>query len=678
MNDTMLEQRTRAFPLGPDNATLFPGRYYRRALLGLREDLRQRSRLLCLVGPAGVGKSMLLRKLRGQLPLGYVGEISQPPLGGLMSRLADGLGMKVAGEDEAMLQRRFQKFFAATQTQDAPVIQIIDDAETLKPPDIALLQRLFDSLNGQILLVGQPELMSLFSPGKASRDLRKPDRIYHLDPMPNAEVGEYIRHRLQEAGFDQELFTTEAIEAVYQYCSGLPRLINLLCFTALASSEFDTAKCVDAECIHAAARQRMQTGSYPFLCSPSQGVFRCSLKQKSDRRSDIQYDTSIFRGSGQGRRPTTGRFNDDGEDKLSEPAFAHKASQTQATGWDDYSDDDDIDPIVISDKRDFASNTSVLRRPGRMLLLLAAGLLAGFVIARSPLMESSESDTHDDDGSVSSSTFAPSGRTIGHDDAVQDAGRNAATSLDSDRQANEVKRQSASAASIATATGENSDSQSAETAKDHAAVDPTPPLVTRNVAPIAAQDKSDADVVDRAPTDKTSPEEGRRSSATVTASSDGNDQQDAAKSLTATQREHIAGLYADRAQYERQAGRLRDAQISIRRGLELAPNDPRLQELNRTVLTALETTGNARQQVENRRLPRRKPMDIIPSSAAVSVTPEQEKITHLYMQRAEYEWRNQRLRDALVSIGYGLEEDPDNGTLLDMREKVLAELNKQH
>ena len=157
---TQFEKRTRAFPLGPDNTALFLGRDYRRAIEGIREDMRQGCGLLCLVGPAGIGKSMLLRTLRTQLPHGIISEISQ------------------------------REYFATQGQEENAIIQVIDDAESLTRDDLALLHRLFEPIKGQILLIGQTPLQSLFLNDDGTRTAIQPDRIYNLEPLSPDEVGE--------------------------------------------------------------------------------------------------------------------------------------------------------------------------------------------------------------------------------------------------------------------------------------------------------------------------------------------------------------------------------------------------------------------------------------------------------------------------------------------------------
>ena len=85
----------------------------------------------------------------------------------------------------------------------------------------------------QIILVGQPGLR---------KNLRRPELVqfahrigvdFHLDALDVKETREYIRHRVKVAGGDPKLFSTKACEMVHRYSRGMPRLINVLCDTAL-------------------------------------------------------------------------------------------------------------------------------------------------------------------------------------------------------------------------------------------------------------------------------------------------------------------------------------------------------------------------------------------------------------------------------------------------------------
>jgi hypothetical protein len=88
----------------------------------------------------------------------------------------------------------------------------------------------------QIVLVGQPELITKLNKSSLRRIKQRIAIHHHLYSFQTtSEVDYYIRHRLQIVGYDgPEIFTKDGIEAIWHYSGGTPRLINILCDTALA------------------------------------------------------------------------------------------------------------------------------------------------------------------------------------------------------------------------------------------------------------------------------------------------------------------------------------------------------------------------------------------------------------------------------------------------------------
>jgi hypothetical protein len=88
----------------------------------------------------------------------------------------------------------------------------------------------------QIVLVGQPEIASKLNK-PALRRIKQRIALHHrlYSLQTPTEVEHYIRHRLNVAGYEgPEIFNKEAVEAIWQYSGGTPRLINILCDNALA------------------------------------------------------------------------------------------------------------------------------------------------------------------------------------------------------------------------------------------------------------------------------------------------------------------------------------------------------------------------------------------------------------------------------------------------------------
>ena len=59
---------------------------------------------------------------------------------------------------------------------------------------------------------------------------------YHLLPLNIEETRGYIKHRLKKAGNENaDIFMEYAIDEVYRYSKGVPRLINIICHNSLIS-----------------------------------------------------------------------------------------------------------------------------------------------------------------------------------------------------------------------------------------------------------------------------------------------------------------------------------------------------------------------------------------------------------------------------------------------------------
>src|SRR5207248_7359514 len=56
---------------------------------------------------------------------------------------------------------------------------------------------------------------------------------YRLLPISYHEVKDYIETRLAVAGATRLIFTPEAVEAIYTFSKGIPRVINVMCDLAL-------------------------------------------------------------------------------------------------------------------------------------------------------------------------------------------------------------------------------------------------------------------------------------------------------------------------------------------------------------------------------------------------------------------------------------------------------------
>jgi general secretion pathway protein A len=119
------------------------------------------------------------------------------------------------------------------------VVLVVDEAQNLGSTVLEQV-RLISNLETerdkliQIVLVGQPELRELLSRPELRQLQQRIGVNYHLHPMNLADTRDYITHRIEVAGRkDTNLFTPKAMQQIYRFSGGLPRLINLACDRAL-------------------------------------------------------------------------------------------------------------------------------------------------------------------------------------------------------------------------------------------------------------------------------------------------------------------------------------------------------------------------------------------------------------------------------------------------------------
>lgn len=88
----------------------------------------------------------------------------------------------------------------------------------------------------QIILCGQPELLTMLRRPELRALQQRIVSTCSLRPLTFPEVRAYIAERLYAAGLRGAAypFPTQALESIFQYSQGVPRLINLVCDAALA------------------------------------------------------------------------------------------------------------------------------------------------------------------------------------------------------------------------------------------------------------------------------------------------------------------------------------------------------------------------------------------------------------------------------------------------------------
>lgn len=226
-----------AFPAGPDRVALYPAAGQQYVLAALQQDVTAGQHLLCVTGPAGSGKTVLLRALQQRLGPGLVELIEKPTPGSVLIDVARALHLDMTDDADTMLRRQLVVMLSTIEKQHIPIIQIVDDADRLTTDDLNLLMHFFPAGHATLILAGVTAPQACLADGATTSGSTPAVRAYRIDPLSADETAGYIRHRLREAALPEDLFPPDTIAAIHQKSGGLPGAINRYCAEVLAQAE---------------------------------------------------------------------------------------------------------------------------------------------------------------------------------------------------------------------------------------------------------------------------------------------------------------------------------------------------------------------------------------------------------------------------------------------------------
>jgi len=273
MYETFYKLKEKPFTLLPDPGFLYLSNRHRMALTMLEYGLMNQAGFTVISGDIGAGKTTLIRHLLNNMDREHtVGLISNThrSFGELLQWVLLAFNMEHRDMDKVEMYRRFVDFIIDEYAHNRRTVLIIDEAQNMEAETLEEL-RMLSNINAdkdqalQVILVGQRELRET---------LRRPDLVqfaqrisvdYHLEPLSEADTAGYIRHRLEVAGGNPDIFTPAACQAVYHFTNGVPRLINLLCDTALVYGYAEQKPRIDARLVADVAREKQQGGIFPVF-----------------------------------------------------------------------------------------------------------------------------------------------------------------------------------------------------------------------------------------------------------------------------------------------------------------------------------------------------------------------------------------------------------------------------
>lgn len=234
------------FKITPNTEFFFSGGNRGAVLDALIYAINSGEGIIKVVGEVGSGKTMLCRMLQTQLPSSiesvFLANPSVAPED-ILHAIAFELQLNLPPRaDRLQVMQVLQQYLLERHAAGKQVLIFVEEAQgmplaTLE--EIRLLSNL-ETRNDkllQIVLFGQPELDRHLDEVHIRQLRERITHSFHLGPLKENEIGEYLIFRLRAAGyFGPHLFSPAAIRLIYQASLGLVRRTNILADKALLAA----------------------------------------------------------------------------------------------------------------------------------------------------------------------------------------------------------------------------------------------------------------------------------------------------------------------------------------------------------------------------------------------------------------------------------------------------------
>jgi type II secretory pathway predicted ATPase ExeA len=230
-----------------------------------RFDYVMNGGVFIITGEVGSGKSTSLRWSQGQFHPSQFLFLNITATGGSLIEFYKQLCWELDIDAKTGSRVSILKSFKSTireisSTKKQKIIIIIDEAHLLRIDIFAELHTITqfdnDSKNlFSLVLAGQPNLLEKLTYRSSAPIASRIIARTHLSHLNQEQLAVYLEHHLSVAGVKKQLFSDQAITAIYQGSAGILRKANLLARGGLVAATMEKEQTVSAEHIRIAASE---------------------------------------------------------------------------------------------------------------------------------------------------------------------------------------------------------------------------------------------------------------------------------------------------------------------------------------------------------------------------------------------------------------------------------------
>jgi general secretion pathway protein A len=263
--------KEKTFNLSPDHEYFYMSKGHEDAYTHLEYAINENKGFAVITGEIGSGKTTLVNYFLYKTKLDFqIGLINNTniPASQFLKAVCNELEIDSNFDDKIGLMDSFQNYLLKQYSEKNRVILIIDEAQNLSPKimeEIRMMSNLESEKNHlmQIVLFGQPELKYKLQRMDLKQFAQRVSVHFHLKGLEKDEVQHYIRYRLKVGGTKNvNLFNDDAVDLIYLHSKGIPRIINIICDTALVYGYADSLKVITKKVIEEVIKERDQSGIF--------------------------------------------------------------------------------------------------------------------------------------------------------------------------------------------------------------------------------------------------------------------------------------------------------------------------------------------------------------------------------------------------------------------------------